>query len=169
MPNRIGQFAPSAKAVMTLAQEESRLLQHNYIGTEHLLLGLIREESGVAGKVLRARGVTLEQVRAHVAHIIGLGPTSQPGEVDLTPRAKRVIELSVDHARRLGKRDVETEHLLLGLIDEGQGVANSILEIERQDVGALRSEILGRVGCEQARLARVARHRTDTPTDSAPR
>ncbi len=113
---------------MSLAQEEAQRFQHNYIGTEHLLLGLVREGEGVAAKVLEDLGVELIQVRSAVESVIGRGDRIVLGEIGLTPRAKKVIELAVDEARRLNHRYIGTEHLLLGLIREGEGIAAGVLE-----------------------------------------
>jgi ribosomal protein L13E len=114
--------------VLTYAQEEAKSFNHNYIGTEHLLLGLIREGGGVAAKVLRNLGVELDKVRRQVELIIGRGDSMILGEIGLTPRSKKVIELAVDEARRLGHHYIGTEHLLLGLVREGKGVAAGVLE-----------------------------------------
>jgi ATP-dependent Clp protease ATP-binding subunit ClpC len=121
--DRFDKFTDEARRVLTYAQDEAQRLDHNYIGTEHFLLGLVREEEGVAAHVLKAMGIGLPDVRRAVLFIIGRGDRPTPGEVGLTPRAKRVIELAIDEARRLGHRYIGTEHLLLGLVREGEGVA----------------------------------------------
>jgi Clp amino terminal domain, pathogenicity island component len=126
--DRFDKFTERARRVLTYAQEEARSFNHNYIGTEHLLLGLIREGGGVAAKVLRSLGVELDKVRSQVEFIIGRGERMISGEIGLTPRAKKVIELAVDEARRLGHHYIGTEHLLLGLVREGEGVAAGVLE-----------------------------------------
>jgi Clp amino terminal domain, pathogenicity island component len=126
--DRFDKFTERARKVLTLAQEEARSFNHNYIGTEHLLLGLIREGGGVAAKVLRSLGVELDKVRSQVEFIIGRGDRMIAGEIGLTPRSKKVIELAVDEARRLGHHNIGTEHLLLGLVREGEGVAAGVLE-----------------------------------------
>src|SRR5205085_11533090 len=126
--DRFDKFTERARKVLTLAQEEATRFNHNYIGTEHLLLGLIREGEGVAAKVLRNLGVELDKVRSQVEFIIGRGDHRIVGEIGLTPRAKKVIELAVDEARRLGHHYIGTEHLLLGLVREGEGVAAGVLE-----------------------------------------
>ena len=113
---------------MNLAQEEAQRLNHNYIGTEHLLLGLVREGEGVAGKVLTSLGVDLTKVRKAVEDIIGRGDRIVLGEIGLTPRAKKVIELAVDEARHLNHHYIGTEHLLLGLLREGEGIGAKVLE-----------------------------------------
>src|SRR5919197_1597133 len=125
---RFGKFAERALKVLTLAQEEATRFNHNYIGTEHLLLGLVREREGVAAKVLSNLGVELNRVRSAVEFIIGRGDRMIVGEIGLTPRAKKVIELAVDEARRLGHHYIGTEHLLLGLVREGEGIAAGVLE-----------------------------------------
>ncbi len=127
-PDRFDKFTDRARKVLTLAQEEATRFNHNYIGTEHLLLGLVREGEGVAAKILSNLGVELNRVRSAVEFIIGRGDRMLVGEIGLTPRAKRVIELAVDEERRLGHHYVGTEHLLLGLIREGEGVAAGVLE-----------------------------------------
>ena len=128
MSSRFEKFTERARKVLTLAQEEAQRFNHNYIGTEHILLGLVREGEGVAAKVLANLGVELEKVRSAVEFIIGRGERTVRGEIGLTPRAKRVIELAVDEARRLGHNYIGTEHLLLGLLREGEGVAAGVLE-----------------------------------------
>src|SRR5919205_3007745 len=125
---RFGKFTERARRVLTLAQEEATRFNHNYIGTEHLLLGLVREREGVAAKVLSNLGVELNRVRSAVEFIIGRGDRMIVGEIGLTPRAKKVIELAVDEARRLGHHYIGTEHLLLGLVREGEGIAAGVLE-----------------------------------------
>src|SRR5881227_1321159 len=126
--DRFDKFTERSRKVLRFAQEEAQRLHHNYIGTEHLLLGLVREDEGVAGKVLTSLGVDLEKVRKAVEDIIGRGDRIVLGEIGLTPRAKKVIELAVDEARLLNHRYIGTEHLLLGLVREGQGIAAGVLE-----------------------------------------
>src|SRR5258707_5758626 len=126
--HRFEKFTDRARKVLRLAQEEAQRFQHNYIGTEHLLLGLVREDEGVAAKVLHNLGVDLQKVRSSVEDIIGRGDRIVLGEIGLTPRAKQVIELSVDEARRMNHHYIGTEHLLLGLIREGEGIAVGVLE-----------------------------------------
>jgi len=121
-------FTERARKVLSLAQEEAQRFNHNYIGTEHLLLGLVREGDGVAAKVLNNLGVSLERARQAVEYIIGQGDRIILGEIGLTPRAKKVIELAVDEAQRLGHHYIGTEHLLLGLLREGEGIAAGVLE-----------------------------------------
>lgn len=126
--DRFDRFTERARKVLRLAQEEAQRLQHNYIGTEHLLLGLVREGESVAGQVLTSFGVDLEKVRRAVEDIIGRGDGIVLGEIGLTPRAKKVIELAVDEARLLNHHYIGTEHLLLGLIREGNGIGAGVLE-----------------------------------------
>jgi ATP-dependent Clp protease ATP-binding subunit ClpC len=126
--DRFDKFTERARKVLSLAQEEAQRFQHNYIGTEHLLLGLVREEEGVAAQVLRKLGVELNMVRSAVEHIIGRGDRIVLGQIGLTPRAKKVIELAVDEARRMNHHYIGTEHLLLGLVREGEGIAAGVLE-----------------------------------------
>jgi ATP-dependent Clp protease ATP-binding subunit ClpC len=128
VPDRFDKFTERARKVLTLAQEEAQRFNHNYIGTEHLLLGLVREGDGVAAKVLANMGVELNKVRSAVEFIIGRGDRSVTSEIGLTPRAKKVIELAVDEARRLNHHYIGTEHLLLGLVREGEGIAAGVLE-----------------------------------------
>lgn len=128
MASRFEKFSERARRVLSLAQEEAQRFNHNYIGTEHILLGLVRETEGVAAKVLSNLGVELSKVRSAVEFIIGRGERPSPGEIGLTPRAKKVIELAVDEARRLNHHYIGTEHLLIGIMREGEGVAAGVLE-----------------------------------------
>jgi ATP-dependent Clp protease ATP-binding subunit ClpC len=128
MASRFEKFSERARRVLTIAQEEARNLNHSYIGTEHILLGLTREEEGVAARVLTNMGISLSKVRSAVEFIIGRGEKPSTGETGLTPRAKKVIELAIDEARQLGHNYIGTEHLLLGLLREGEGVAASVLD-----------------------------------------
>ncbi len=140
--DRFGKFTKRARNVLALAQEESVRLQHNYIGTEHLLLGLVREGEGVAAQVLHNLGIELSQVRQTIEEIIGRGDSVVYGEIRLTPRAKKVIELAVDEARRLNHRFIGTEHILLGLIREGDGVAAHSLEKLGLQLEQVRTETM---------------------------
>ncbi len=126
--DRFNKFTERARKVLSFAQEEAQRFQHNYIGTEHLLLGLVREGEGVAAKVLASLGVELNQVRSAVEFIIGRGDRIVLDETGLTPRAKKVIELAIDEAHRLNHDYIGTEHLLLGLVREGEGIAAGVLE-----------------------------------------
>jgi ATP-dependent Clp protease ATP-binding subunit ClpC len=120
-------FTERARQVVVLAQDEARALSHNYIGTEHILLGLLREEEGIAARVLGELGVTLEEVRSQVAQIVGRGDEVTSGQIPFTPRAKKVLELGLREAKRLGHNWIGTEHILLGLAREKEGVAARIL------------------------------------------
>ena len=141
MANRFDKFTERARKVLALAQEEARRFNHNYIGTEHILLGLVREEEGMAAKVLSNLGVGLNKVRAAVEFIIGRGEGTAQTEVGLTPRAKKVIELAVDEARLLGHQYIGTEHILLGLLREGEGVAAGVLESLGVSVERVHTEL----------------------------
>ena len=128
MGSRFEKFSERARRVLSLAQEEAQRFNHNYIGTEHILLGLVRETEGVAARVLSGLGVDLSKVRSAVEFIIGRGEKPAQGEIGLTPRAKKVVELAVDEARRMNHTYIGTEHLLIGLLREGEGVAAGVLE-----------------------------------------
>jgi ATP-dependent Clp protease ATP-binding subunit ClpC len=121
------QFTEQARQVIVLAQDEARALKHNYIGTEHLLLGLLREQEGLAARVLGSLGVRLEAVRAQVVGIVGEGDAVTTGQIPFTPRAKKVLELALREKLSLGHEDIDTEHILLGLAREDGGVAAQIL------------------------------------------
>ena len=138
--DRFDKFTERARRVLTLAQEEAHRFNHNYIGTEHILLGLVREGEGVAAKVLGNLGVELNKVRSAVEFIIGRGDRTVLGEIGLTPRAKKVIELAVDEARRLNHSYIGTEHLLLGLVREGEGIAAGVLESLGVNIERVRGE-----------------------------
>jgi DNA-directed RNA polymerase subunit RPC12/RpoP len=152
--DRFDKFTERARRVLQFAQEEAQRFQHNYIGTEHLLLGLIREGEGVAAKVLVESGIDLEKVRRAVEDIIGQGDRPVYGEVGLTPRAKKVVELAVDEARRLNHHYVGTEHLLLGLLREGEGIGAGVLESSGLKLEEVRASVL-RVLNEQKRPMHV--------------
>jgi ATP-dependent Clp protease ATP-binding subunit ClpC len=142
MSGSFDRFTERARKVLTLAQEEAQRFNHNYMGTEHILLGLVRESEGVAAKVLSNLGIELSNVRSKVEFLVGRGERQVMGEIGLTPRAKKVIELAVDEARRLGHHYIGTEHLLLGLIREGEGVAAGVLESLGVTLDQARSEII---------------------------
>ena len=135
-------FTTRARHVLALAQEEAQHFQHNYIGTEHLLLGLIREREGVASQVLSSLGIEADRVRDAVVAIIGRGERIVLGEIGLTPRAKKVIEFAMDEARGLAHHFIGTEHLLLGLIREGDGIAAGVLESFGLHLQQVRTETL---------------------------
>ena len=162
MASRFEKFSERARRVLTLAQEEAQHLNHNYIGTEHILLGLVREEEGVAAKVLANLGVGLNKVRASVEFIIGRGEKSSAGETGLTPRARRVIELAIDEARYLGHNYIGTEHLLLGLLREGEGIAAGVLDSFGITLERARAEVT-RVLSQGAPRSKLARTASQTP------
>jgi len=126
--DRFDKFTVRARRALRFSGEEARRFQHNYIGTEHLLLGLVRENGGIAAAVLRNLGVEINKVRSAVEFILGRGDRSVPGTLGLTPRTKKVIELAADEARRLNHDYIGTEHLLLGLVREGEGIAAGVLQ-----------------------------------------
>lgn len=136
-------FTDRARSVVVLAQEEARALNHNYIGTEHILLGLLREGDGVAAEALASMGVSLEEVRREVKNFIGEGEAT-PGEpIPFTPRAKKVLELSLREALQLKQNDISTEHVLLGLLRTREGVGAKILEELGVELGQARDVVLG--------------------------
>jgi len=135
-------FSDRARLVVVLAQEESRKLNHNYIGTEHILLGLIREGKGVAAKTLGSLGISLDPVRQQVEEIIGRGQETPQGHIPFTPRAKKVLELSLRESRQLGHDYIGTEHILLGLIREGDGVAAQVLVRLGADLNRVRQQVI---------------------------
>jgi excisionase family DNA binding protein len=143
--DRFDKFTERARNVLNLAHEEAIRLKHNYIGTEHLLLGLIKEREGIAGRVLSSLGVDLEQVRSRVEAITGKGDRVTPSKGGLTPRAKKVIELAVDEARHMYHHYIGTEHLLLGMLREGEGIGVKILQgmgLTREQIGKQTLEII---------------------------
>jgi ATP-dependent Clp protease ATP-binding subunit ClpC len=135
-------YTDRARRVVVLAQEEARMLNHNYIGTEHLLLGLIHEGEGVAAKALESLGISLAAVRQQVEAIIGQGPQAPYGHIPFTPRAKKVLELAPREARALGHDYIGTEHILLGLIREGDGVAAQVLVALGADLNRVRQQVI---------------------------
>ena len=140
--DRLNKFTERAKKVLVFAQDEATRFNHNYIGTEHLLLGLVREGEGIAAQVLTNLGVELNKVRNAVEFIIGRGERMVVGDISLTPRAKRVIELSIEEARRLGHNYIGTEHLLLGLVREGEGIAAGVLESLGVNLEKVRAQVV---------------------------
>jgi ATP-dependent Clp protease ATP-binding subunit ClpC len=135
-------FTERARQAIVLAQVEARGLKHNYIGTEHLLLGLLREEEGLAARALSSFDLTVWEVRAEVARIVGQGDEVEGGQIPFTPRTKKVLELSLREALELGHDYIGTEHLLLGLLQEGEGVAVRILVSLVATPAAIRDELL---------------------------
>ena len=165
MASRFEKFSERARRVLTLAQEEAQHLNHSYIGTEHILLGLLREEEGVAAKVLVSLGCNLGKVRSGVEFIIGRGDKPNTGEIGLTPRAKRVIELAIDEARHLGHNYIGTEHLLLGLLHEGGGVAAGVLDSFGINLEQVRAEVTKMLSQNAGKQPRTGTRTTSkTPT-----
>jgi len=140
-------FNDRAKRVLALAQDEAVRFDHNYIGTEHLLMGLIREGEGDAAHVLDSMGVEISKVRVAVEHIIGRGPAGvAPSEITLSPRTKKVIQLAIEEARKLGHSHVGTEHLLLGIVREGEGIAPQILDSLGVTLEKVRHQVIATLG-----------------------
>ena len=165
MGSRFEKFSERARKVLSLAQEEAQRFNHNYIGTEHILLGLVRETEGVAARVLANLGVDLNKVRSAVEFIIGRGDKPAQGEIGLTPRAKKVVELAVDEARRMNHTYIGTEHLLIGLLREGEGVAAGVLESLGVNLEKVRGEthrVLSQSPSQSA--GHSGRSQTRTPT-----
>jgi ATP-dependent Clp protease ATP-binding subunit ClpA len=136
------QFTDRARRVVVLAQEEARLLNHDYVGTEHLLLGLAHEGQGVAAKALESLGIRLEALRSQVEEAIGRGQRAPSGHLSFTPRAKKVLELSLRESQQLGHDYIGTEHLLLGLVREGEGVAAQVLVKLGADLSRVRQQVI---------------------------
>ena len=135
-------FTDRARRAVVLAQEEARMLNHNYIGTEHLMLGLLGEGEGVAAKALESLGISLDAVRAQVEEIIGQGQQAPSGHIPFTPRAKKVLELAKRESGALGHHYIGTEHILLGLIREGDGVAAQVLVRLGADLNRVRQQVV---------------------------
>ncbi len=163
MTDKFDRFTKRARRVLTAAQEEAIRLNHNYIGTEHLLLGLVREENGVAVRVLRELDVDPRQVREMIERTVGRGQRAIQGKLTLTPRTKRVIELAVDEARRMGHHYIGTEHLLLGIVREGEGVAVEILKSLGVSLEAVRAQT-AKVIVESATQTETTRQERQKPT-----
>ena len=149
-------FTDRARRVVVLAQEEARMLNHNYIGTEHILLGLIHEGEGVASKALESLGISLESVREQVQEIIGQGQQAPFGHIPFTPRAKKVLELSLREALQLGHNYIGTEHILLGLIREGEGVAAQVLVKLGADLNRVRQQVIQLISGYQGKEGQAA-------------
>jgi ATP-dependent Clp protease ATP-binding subunit ClpC len=159
-------FTDRARRVVVLAQEEARMLNHNYIGTEHILLGLIHEGEGVAAKGLEALGISLEAVRSQVEEIIGQGQQAPSGHIPFTPRAKKVLELSLREALQLGHNYIGTEHILLGLIREGEGVAAQVLVKLGADLNRVRQQVIQLLSGYQGKEAVATGPAEGTPSTS---
>ena len=164
MGSRFEKFSERARRVLSLAQEEAQRFNHNYIGTEHILLGLVRETEGVAARVLSSLAVDLSKVRSAVEFIIGRGEKPPQGEIGLTPRAKKVVELAVDEARRMNHTYIGTEHLLIGLMREGEGVAAGVLESLGVTLDKVRAETHRILSHTSSSSAQGARTGSRTPT-----
>ena len=164
MGSRFEKFSERARRVLSLAQEEAQRFNHNYIGTEHILLGLVRETEGVAARVLSSLTVDLSKVRSAVEFIIGRGEKPPQGEIGLTPRAKKVVELAVDEARRMNHTYIGTEHLLIGLLREGEGVAAGVLESLGVTLDKVRTEPRRILSHSPGSSGTSARTTTKTPT-----
>ena len=164
MASRFEKFSERARRVLSLAQEEAQRFNHNYIGTEHILLGLARETDSVAARVLVSLGVELSKVRSAVEFIIGRGERPAPGDIGLTPRAKKVIELAVDEARRLSHHYIGTEHLLIGIMREGGGVAAGVLESLGISLEKVRAETTRILNQSVSQGHPAGRASTRTPT-----
>ena len=146
-------FTDRARRVVVRAQEEARALNPDFIGTEHILLGLVGEGQGVAAKALESLGISLETVRQRVEDIVPPGEHARPGHIPFTPRAKKVLELSLSEAKLLGHRYVGTEHILLGLLREGEGVAAQVLTALGADLDGTRERVVQMLAEYQARKA----------------
>jgi len=158
-------FTERARKVVILAKEEARRFNHDYIGTEHILLGLIREGEGVAATVLQKMGVSLENIRLEIEKLVQPGPTTQIiGDIPFTPRAKKALELSAEEARSLGHNYIGTEHLLLGLIREGEGIASQVLLNLGMDLTTVRNEVMGLLGSALPGFGQAAQQQQKTKT-----
>src|ERR1022692_1001053 len=158
-------FTDRARRVVVLAQEEARMLKHNYIGTEHNLLGLIHEGEGVAAKALESLGISLEAVRQQVEEIIGQGQQAPSGHIPFTPRAKKVLQLSREEALNLGHNYIGTEHILLGLIREGGGVAAQVLVKLGADLNRVRQQVTQLLNGYQGKEPAAAGPPSETASD----
>src|SRR5512141_3153057 len=167
MADRFDKFTERARKVLQLAQEEAQRFNHNYIGTEHILLGLVREGDGVAARVLNNLGIELHKVRSAVEFIIGRGDRTVTGDIGLTPRAKKVIELAVDEARRLNHHYIGTEHLLLGLLREGEGIAAGVLESLGVNLEKVRTQVIQILSQYPTYSQQEAKQTSKTPTVDA--
>ena len=165
-------FTDRARRVVVLAQDEARMLRHNYIGTEHILLGLVREGGGVAARALQSMDISLEEVRRQVEEIIGMGQAAPAGHIPFTPQAKKVLELSLREALQLGHSYIGTEHILLGLVREGEGVAAQVLERYGASMDRVRHTVIallsGYAGVETAAAGGTAEGSALTYRDVAP-
>ena len=165
-------FTDRARRVVVLAQDEARMLNHDYIGTEHLLLGLVREGDGFAARALVSLDISLDAVRLQVQEIIGRGQAAPTGHIPFTPRAKKVLELSLREALQLGHNYIGTEHILLGLIREGEGVAAQVLQKLGADLDRVRQTVIqllsGAAGTEVRKVEGGAEMEVELATETAP-
>jgi ATP-dependent Clp protease ATP-binding subunit ClpC len=166
-------FTDRARHVVVYAQEEARILNHNYIGTEHILLGLIREGEGVASRALESMSISLDAARRRVEEIIGQGQTAPAGHIPFTPRAKKVLELALREALQLGHNYIGTEHILLGLLREGEGVGAQVLQELGADLDRVRQTVIQLLsgytgGGEVAEAVGGTREYTELSSEEAP-
>jgi ATP-dependent Clp protease ATP-binding subunit ClpA len=161
-------FTERARQVVVLAQDEARALKHNYIGTEHILLALIREEEGLAARVLESLDLTVEEVRYQVARIVGQGDEILTGQIPFTPRAKKVLDFSLREALALGHKYIGTEHILLGIVRENEGVAARILLDFDADAERIRNEVIRMLSGPARKSAPPASPRRDRDKPQRP-
>jgi hypothetical protein len=161
LPSVFERFTEPARQVVVLAQDEARALKHNYIGTEHILLGLLREEEGLAARVLGSLGIALEDLRGQVARLVGQGDEARGAQIPFTPRGKRVLELSGKEACALGHDYIGTEHILLGIVRENEGVASRILLDLDADAEKIRTAVVGILSGEGGRPTPISTRRSD--------
>jgi ATP-dependent Clp protease ATP-binding subunit ClpC len=161
-------FTDRARRVVVLAQEEARLLDHSYIGTEHILLGIVREGEGIAATALDALGISLETVRQQTEEIIGRGQSASPERVPFTPRAKKVLELALRESLQMGHTYIGTEHILLGLIREGDGVAAQVLTRLGADLSRVRQQVIRLLAVYAQRAAEAPDDAEAGPGDPGP-
>ncbi len=160
-----GRFTERAQKVIVLSQEEARRLAHNVVGTEHLLLGLIAEGEGVAARALQNLGISIDKVRTEVENVIGKGDEAPSGQIGFTPRAKRVLELAFDEARQLGHTYIGTEHILLGLLREGEGIAAQVLNNLGAELESVRKQVVELLGTSSGSTGSQQQpRRAKTPT-----
>ncbi len=159
-----GRFSDRAQKVIILSQEESRRLGHNVVGTEHILLGLVAEGQGVAAKALSALGISMDKVRNEVEKVVGKGSFATQGQIGFTPRSKRVLELAIDEARQLQHTYIGTEHILLGLIREGEGIAAQILKNLGTDLESMREQVIQLLGGNVQQGSHPGKRKSATPT-----
>src|SRR5437867_2442953 len=160
-------FNDRAKRVLALAQDEAIRFNHNYIGVEHLLLGLIREGEGVAARALSSLGVDLAKARTSVEFLMGRGDSTSPSEITLSPRTQTVIALAIDEARKLGHGDVGTEHLLLGIVREGGHIGAGVLESLGVTLDKVRHQVIAVLGQQRTEVAGVREAGIATPSGAA--